>query len=236
MKIIFEDSQILVCYKEAGLAVQSAGHRIMDLESMLRSRLAAERSMPPDRLHVVHRLDQPVEGLVLFALSSKSASVLGKELTDGRMKKTYLALVSCETAEGRNLIEDTRRDGETLLENYLERDRKTNSSRIVPEKSPESKLARLTFRVRSLDVENRLALLEIDLHTGRHHQIRAQLSGAGLPIAGDRRYGKPDTAVALQPGFPCLCAWKLSFEHPAGGEKMSFEVKPEDCPGQPFWI
>lgn len=222
MEIIYEDAQILVCYKEAGLAVQSADVRRPDLESRLRLHLS-QRGVQSGSLHVVHRLDQPVHGLVLFALTKKAASVLGEELTDGRMKKTYLARVRCVSNEGRALLEKGAAGERIRLEDHLLRDAGTNTSRIVSAGTKGAKKASLDLAVKEFDPEEGEALLEIRLHTGRHHQIRVQLAGAGLPIIGDRRYGA-DPASCMAPKFPCLCAYRLSFEHPHTGAEMTFEV------------
>ena len=222
MQILYEDSQLLVCFKEAGEAVQSAGVRRPDLESRLRLYLS-QRGISHSALHVVHRLDQPVQGLVLFALTPGAASVLSSELTDGRMEKTYLALVECASPKGEKLLEKALSGQETALEDYLLRDGKTNTSRIVKEGTPGAKKALLHFSVAECDKEHSRALLKIRLKTGRHHQIRVQLAGAGLPIVGDRRYGK----AAPEAPFPCLCAWKLAFDHPQTGKRMELEVPKE---------
>ena len=222
MNILYEDSEILACYKEAGTAVQSSNIRQSDLESRLRLYLS-QRGTPHGALHVVHRLDQPVQGLVLFGLTAHAASVLGKELTDGSMKKTYLALVECVSPEGKKLLEKAAAGEEIALEDYLLRDGRTNTSRIVSAGTSGAKRASLVFTVTEYDKERGRALLKISLKTGRHHQIRVQLAGAGLPIIGDRRYGKETQLYR----FPCLCAWKLSFEHPLTGRKMELEVPEE---------
>ena len=222
MQILYEDSEILACYKEAGTAVQSSNIRVSDLESRLRLYLS-QRGIPHSALHVVHRLDQPVQGLVLFGLTAHAASVLGKELTDGSMKKTYLALVECAALDGRKLLEKAAAGEEISLEDDLLRDGRTNTSRIVRAGTPGAKKAALTFTAAEFDEESARALLKISLKTGRHHQIRVQLAGAGLPIIGDRRYGKE----SQQYKFPCLCAWKLSFKHPLTGREMELEVPEE---------
>ena len=222
MQILYEDGEILVCFKEAGEAVQSADVRRPDLESRLRLYLS-QRGIRHSALHVVHRLDQPVQGLVMFALTARAAAELGKQLTDGRMEKTYLALVEAVSPAGEKKLGEAA-DGQMIrLVDHLLRDGKTNTSRIVREGTPGAKRAELLFSAEGYDAENARALLRVALKTGRHHQIRVQLAGAGLPIIGDRRYGK----LAEQVPFPCLCAWKLSFEHPKTGKRMELEAPPE---------
>ena len=206
MNILYEDNEILVVFKEAGLAVQTRSALQMDLESMLRRHLASA-GMPPAELYVVHRIDQPVEGLVLFAKTKEAAADLTRQLTDGRMKKIYRARV-----EG-----DIPKDEDTL-EDYLVRD-SGNVTRVVPKpKTP----------LRGRNVPQKAVLhykkigdseLLIELFTGRHHQIRVQLANSGMPITGDRKYGKPDPAYR---GRLMLTAWKLVFVHPKTKKKVAF--------------
>ena len=224
MKIIYEDEAILVLFKEAGLAVQSAG-RQQDLESVLRLRLS-EKNIPYQNLHVIHRLDQPVEGLVLFALTKDAAAHLTRQMTQGTVEKRYLALVGPSCEEGKLLLGKAACGEEILLENCLLQDRKTNTSRIVPEGTPGEKKARLSFTATETFGEADAALLDIRLMTGRHHQIRVQLAGAGVPIIGDKKYG-PAADGSGNERFPLLCAAGLSFVHPLSGERVHFELEPE---------
>ena len=230
MKIIYEDPAILVLYKEAGLAVQSAG-RQQDLESILRLRLS-EKNIPYQNLHVIHRLDQPVEGLVLFALTKEAAAHLTRQITQDTMEKRYLALVKPSGENGKLLLKKAAGGEEILLEDSLLREGKTNASVIVPEGTPGAKKARLFFTAKETFGEEDAAFLDIRLITGRHHQIRVQLAGAGLPIAGDKKYG-PLADGGGNERFPLLCAAGLSFVHPLSGERMHFELEPEETgPGK----
>lgn len=211
--------------------MQHRNTAVMDLESMLRNHLA--ESGTPEALKrgeapylaVVHRLDQPVEGVMVFAKTRKAAADLSRQLQDGGASKEYLALVShCPYSES----------GEWhMLRDFMLRDGRTNTSRIVPEGTPGAKEARLAFRIIK---ENVLAgggagtLLMIRLETGRHHQIRVQLSSAGMPIIGDRKYGSGDKAGEnTEAQGLCLAAWRLTFRHPATGKQMAFEQKPVFC-------
>ena len=230
MKIIYEDQAILVCHKEAGLAVQSAG-RQQDLESALRLYLTG-KNIPYQNLHVVHRLDQPVEGLVLFALTKEAAAHLTRQITQGTVGKRYLALVKPSGENGKSLIKKAAGGEEILLEDSLLRDGKTNASLIVPEGTPGAKKAGLFFTAKETFGEEDAALLGIRLLTGRHHQIRVQLAGAGLPIIGDKKYGFAADGSGNE-RFPMLCAAGLSFVHPLSGERVHFELKPEETgPGR----
>ncbi len=208
MKILYEDDSIIVVYKEAGLAVQARSVREMDLESMLRNILAGRSAGGNGAgLYVVHRIDQPVEGLVLFARTKEAAANLTRQLTDGTMKKVYRARVL-----------GTIPKEEDTLTDYLVRD-KGNVARIVPDPG---KVVRGRDRPKHAVLHYRKigdGEMEISLFTGRHHQIRAQLAHAGMPIAGDRKYGPPDPAYK---GRLMLTAWSLVFVHPKTGKKVTF--------------
>ncbi len=200
--IIYEDSSVIVLRKPAGLAVESRRVTETDLASLLR-RYTGES-------HIVHRLDQGVEGLLAAAKTKRAAAALSAQLTDGRMKKVYLAKVDgvIPAEEG-------------TLSDWLVRDPGTNVSRIVPppaggerKAKTRPKEARLFYRRLSGDV------VAIRLFTGRHHQIRVQLAHAGMPVRGDRKYG------SAAGGGLCLAAVYLSFIHPDTGRKAEFRTEP----------
>ena len=168
MKIIYEDKDIIVVHKEAGLPVQSRSSLTQDLESMLLTDLMKKnKGGQKPELHVINRLDQPVEGLVLFAKNKKAAAGLSRQLTEGKIDKIYRAEVTGMIPEEEDILTD-----------YLLKDGRTNTSRVVAQGTPKSKQAVLSYK-RLSDNE-----LEIRLMTGRHHQIRVQLSNAGMPIKG----------------------------------------------------
>ena len=252
-RILFRDREIIVVNKPAGLPVQTKHVGTMDLESILRNELArAEKTaagseQPAARknasgkcrdaqrkpyLAVVHRLDQPVEGLVVFARTPRAAASLSSQLNDGTMKKQYLAVAAGVPAEPAGRLED-----------YLVRDGRTNRSEAVQKGTPGAKKAVLDYRVAGIFRQSEdqsagaLSLLEIDLHTGRHHQIRVQLAAAGMPVCGDRKYGADmltcgDRKYGAEyagsiPEYPALCAQKLTFRHPGSGKIMDFSIQPE---------
>ncbi|MDO5422143.1 MAG: RNA pseudouridine synthase [Eubacteriales bacterium] len=209
-QVIYEDREILVCRKPAGVAVESARIGEMDLVSVLRNYLADGKGIP--YLGVVHRLDQPVQGVMVFAKTKGSAAKLSAQAADGRMKKIYWALAEGEPSEE-----------EGHLVNWLLKDGRTNMSRIVMEGTKGAKRAELNYRV--LEQREGCALLEVELLTGRHHQIRVQMAGAGMPLVGDRKYGKEKAQGAEH---VALWAVKLEFTHPGSGKRMRFEWRPEE--------
>lgn len=198
--ILYEDNHILVCRKDAGIAVQTARIGQMDLESMLKNYLAGNLNQPP-YLAVIHRLDQPVCGVLVFAKTPFAAKELNKQVTNHTMGKHYLAEVDGVIPKE----EDT-------LTDYLMKDARTNTSCVVPKGTPGAKEAILHYKKKD---DNHL---EIELVTGRHHQIRVQLSHAGMPLVGDGKYN-PNGNVAGRLG---LCAFRLRFCHPKTGKEMTF--------------
>lgn len=228
--IQYEDSQIIVCRKPAGIPVQSSKIGTPDMVSLLKNYLAASQrstvsghNTSSDRhsasaspyLAVIHRLDQPVSGLLVFAKTPAAAKELSRQLTTCGFGKYYLAVVIGKP----NKTSDT-------LENYLIKDGRTNTSRVCRKETAGAKLARLSYR--TLDFRNGCSLLEIHLDTGRHHQIRVQMAHLGCPLVGDRKYGQRESLGSLQ-----LCAYKLEFRHPQDGRKMSFELQRDVRPQLP---
>lgn len=210
LNITYEDKYILICYKPAGLAVQNASIGKKDLESMVRTYLAEKEGRPALYLGIVHRLDQPVQGLTVFAKDSRSAATLSAQVQDGRMKKYYLAVTDGIPQEI---------SGE--LVHYLKKDGRTNTSAAVEKNTPGAKRACLFYQV--LKTAQGKALLEIELFTGRHHQIRVQMAAAGTALSGDRKYNpKADTETGIG-----LCAYKLGLIHPKTGKKLEFSCRPQ---------
>ncbi len=215
--ILMEDNDILVVHKHAGMAVQNARMGQMDLEHALLNYLAEQvraktkgqtRAQIP-YLAVVHRLDQPVEGVLVFAKNKDAAGKLSRQVQDGTMKKEYLAV--CEGS--------IEKQGVQKLEDFLVKDGRSNTSRAVKAGTAGAKKAVLEYEVVRTQ-ENR-TLVQIHLGTGRHHQIRVQFSHAGYPLAGDVKYG------AKEKGALALCAHHLELKHPKNGKHLEFTVKPE---------
>ena len=198
--ILYEDREILVVNKPAGIAAQSARVTEPDLASLLRTYTGRE-------VYIVHRLDQAVSGIVVFARTKKAAASLSGAFQRGDTEKVYVARVSGCICKDRDTLTD-----------WLLKDGRTNTSRVVPEGTQGAKKAVLEYE-RAGEQELRIRLM-----TGRHHQIRVQLSHAGMPILGDRKYGGE---ACYGRGRIALCAERLSFTHPGTGEKMTFDIEPD---------
>ena len=212
MEIIYKDSDIIVVNKAAGVPVQTKNITQKDCESEIKKMLAAEGRKNP-YLAVINRLDQPVSGLVLFALNKISAAKLSEDLTKGHIDKYYKAEVFGEFEQKEGILED-----------MLYKDAKANVSFMVDEKDPrykEAKKAVLEYK------EVSPGSLEIKLITGRHHQIRVQLANAGHPILGDTKYGnEASIEEASKRGIKelKLKAYKLEINHPRTGERLEYQI------------
>ncbi len=251
LRILYEDAELIVCHKPAGIAVQSAKIGQKDMVSILRNHLAEERMRRGDAsaersgkkavreevpsIYVVHRLDQPVEGVLVFAKTKQAAAGLSRQVSDGSVKKLYQAV--CCVCNG-NVFESGREYG---LVDYLVKDGRTNISSVTKQSCRDAKRAELSFRVigeRNAAPEKSCLLAEIELKTGRHHQIRVQMAHAGLPLYGDRKYNEQWQEFLTEPdkklfsekntgGIPlALYAASLTFRHPVSGEQMTFETAP----------
>lgn len=248
-RILHEDNDIIVCHKPAGIATQTARVGQADMVSEIANYLNAKKDGVASKspyVGVVHRLDQPVEGILVFAKNKQAAAVLSRQAAGDEMKKEYLALVC-----GKNM----QRSGE--LTDYLVKDGKMNTSRIVPPEVKGAKEARLSYEVLREDLLEILfsdtkagegfsvseretncgellqaAVVKICLHTGRHHQIRVQMANAGMPLLGDHKYADEDViALSEKLGIreTALCAYRLAFTHPKSGRRMQFEIQPESA-------
>ena len=223
LQILYEDADIIVCFKPHGLATQSRRVSTPDLEHMILNHLAKNEhtSASPHRhkstpyLAVIHRLDQPVSGILVFAKNPKAAKNLNHQLTSEGFGKHYLALVDGCPSNDRGTLTD-----------YLVKDSKSNTSRVCNKHTHGAKEARLTYQIHSKDYPNGKVpgqtLLEITLDTGRHHQIRVQLAHMGCPIIGDTKYN-PNTDKNGWQEIK-LCAYRLSFRHPITDTPLEFQV------------
>lgn len=214
--ILFEDRDILVCVKPSGTPTQSRRIGTPDMVSILKNHLRATCSRKGEPyLALIHRLDQPVEGLMVFAKTPASARSLSRQLQSSGFGKHYLAVLNAVPVRA----EDTLKD-------YMIKDGRTNTSRICTPDTPGAKPARLHYKI--LRTNGSLAIAEITLDTGRHHQIRVQMSHMGCPVAGDVKYTPPSFQAALPPSNGLrLYAVRLSFAHPASDAPLDFTYDPE---------
>ncbi len=210
LKVLYEDNHIIVVIKPYNIPSQSDKTNDIDMLSLVKEYIK-EKYQKPGNVYVglVHRLDRPVGGIMVFAKTSKAASRLSESIRNKSFSKTYLAVVNGKFE---------KQNG--ILENYLWKDEALNMSKVVSKDKKGAKLARLTYEV--LAEKNDLSLVKINLETGRHHQIRVQFSNAGHSLYGDQKYGKGSMGKQI-----ALWAYRLEFKHPVKDEIMKFEALPE---------
>ena len=212
LKILFEDNHIIVLEKTPNIPSQSDKTGDIDMLTLVKQYIKEKYNKPGNvYLGLVHRLDRPVGGIMIFAKTSKAASRLSDEVREKVFKKKYLAVV-----DGK--IEKTKGS----LENYLYKDERNNMSKVVNKDKKNAKLAKLDYEVLFYDEVKNLSLLKINLHTGRHHQIRVQLSNFGHSIFGDQKYGTRGTGKQI-----ALWAYELTIMHPITKEEKTFIDLPE---------
>ena len=218
MKVVYEDNHIIIVYKESGEIVQGDKTGDRPLSDLVKAYIKEKYQKPGEVfLGVVHRLDRPVSGLVVFARTSKALTRLNKMFRDGDVHKTYWAIVGREKGTAKS--EQSFDDGEWhTLENWLVRNEQQNKSYAYDHEVPGSKKALLQYR--QLAEGDHYRLLEVNLMTGRHHQIRCQLSALGCPIKGDLKYGarrsNPDGSISL-------LSHHVSFVHPVSKSLITVE-------------
>lgn len=236
-QILFEDRDLLVCHKPAGIAVQSGRIAEPDMVSELKNYLAKGphsgdavqglKGNPPSAnasvyLGIIHRLDQTVSGIVVFAKNRRAAADLSRQVAERKMKKTYRVIVFLP-ADGPHADMQESREAYELTD-YIRKEPGGGACVAGPQEK-DAKMAKLSWRCLKRDGQR--ALLEIELETGRHHQIRVQLANAGMPVLGDNRYGSEESrALSGQFGIKAIClqAAKLAFLHPATQKRVCFEV------------
>lgn len=211
VKILYEDNHIIVAVKPSGVLSQSDGSNAPDMLTILKSYIKEKYQKPGEvYLGLVHRLDRPVSGVMVFARTSKAASRLSEQIRQRKVDKIYRCVVS-------GMLE-----GEGRLENFIWKDEAKNIVTVSDTAKPGFKACYLDYR--AVSSKDGMTLTEVKLGTGRSHQIRAQMAHAGHPLIGDQKYGKKDERtkdIALE-------AYKLSFEHPVKREFITFEAPVPD--------
>jgi 23S rRNA pseudouridine1911/1915/1917 synthase len=214
-QILYQDNHLIIVNKLPSQIVQGDKTGDEPLSEILKKYIKEKYNKPGEVfLGVVHRLDRPVSGIVLFARTSKALSRLNEMLKEREIKKIYWAVVKNPPPE---------KTGHLI--HYLHRDEKKNKSFIVSESRKDAKKAELIYHL--LKSSDNYHLLEVELLTGRHHQIRAQLAHIGCPVKGDLKYGfprtNPDASIHLH-------SRRIEFLHPVNKEQIAFEAAPPDDP------
>lgn len=231
-QIVYEDEAVLVIRKPAGLATESAGIGQKDVVSELKNYVAKKNPGKMPYLGIVHRLDQPVEGLLVFAKTKKAAEDLTTQLGKGMLKKEYLAVVCGKVPENTGRLVDylAKEKGMAVVKNAADaKTEKDVDAQAEKAADPQAKKAVLTY-TKKAETE-KFTLLAVQIETGRFHQIRAQLSHAGFPILGDEKYGSEESKELSREKkirFTALCAASLSFRHPVTGKTMAFTQAPQN--------
>lgn len=217
MKVVYEDNHIIIVNKQSGEIVQGDKTGDRPLSDIVKDYIKEKYQKPGAVfLGVVHRLDRPVSGLVVFARTSKALTRLNKMFAEGEVHKTYWAIVK-----------NAPKQPEATLEHWLVRNEKQNKSYAYDIEKPNAKKAILKYRV--IGHSDNYTLLEVNLMTGRHHQIRCQLAAMGCPIKGDLKYGAPRSNPD---GSISLMARRVEFIHPVSKETIIAEAP---VPDDPLW-
>ncbi len=211
LKILYEDNHIIVVEKPVNIPSQGDKTGDIDMLTIIKRYLKEKYNKPGNvYLGLVHRLDRPVGGVMVFAKTSKAAARLSEQVRNKDFRKRYLVIVNGKFEERKGTLQD-----------YLLKNEKNNMSKVVKEGTKNAKLAILDYEVIKYDPELNLSVLKIDLHTGRHHQIRVQLSSRGHSIYGDQKYGGRGHGKQI-----CLWAYQLTLSHPITKEEMTFTSMP----------
>lgn len=210
LRILFEDNHLIAVHKQSGQPVQPEEGKPTSVEERVKQYIKVTKQKPGDVfLGVIHRLDMPVSGIVLLAKTSKALVRMNEAFKQRDVEKIYTAIVN-----------GTPNPAKALLTHYLLRDDTRRITRAFDKEVKGSQRAQLEYEVTGMQGKN--AKLKIILHTGRKHQIRAQLSKIGFPIVGDVKYNAPKP---LQDGGIALCATRLAFIHPVTKEKIVIETE-----------
>ena len=221
MRVVYEDNHIIIVYKESGEIVQGDKTGDTPLSETVKEYIKEKYQKPGAVfLGVVHRLDRPVSGLVVFARTSKALTRLNKMFAEGEVHKTYWAIVDSGKCK-------VKSEEFATAEHWLVRNEKQNKSYAYDHEVPRSKKAVLRYRM--IGHSDRYSLVEVQLLTGRHHQIRCQLAAIGCPIKGDLKYGAPRSNPD---GSISLLSHRVEFVHPVSKEPIVVE---SPLPADTLW-
>lgn len=212
LNVIYEDNHIIVVEKPVNIPSQGDKTGDMDLLTIIKNYIKEKYQKPGNvYLGLVHRLDRPVGGVMVFAKTSKAAARLSNQVREKQFQKTYLTVANGKMEQNAGTLQD-----------YLLKNKKNNMSKVVKEGTKNSKLASLDYEVLKYNEEIDLSVLKINLHTGRHHQIRVQLSSRNHSIYGDQKYNGRGHGKQI-----ALWAYELKIYHPITNELMTFHSIPE---------
>ena len=212
INVIYEDNHLLVVEKPINIPVCEDESHDMDFLTILKKYIKNKYDKPGNvYLGLVHRLDRPVGGIMVFAKTSKAASRLSEQVRNKTFQKKYLTIVNGKMEENN-----------TQLVDYLWKNPKTNTSYVVSKNKKMAKEAILDYEVLKYDEDLNLSVLKVNLQTGRHHQIRVQLSSRNHSIYGDQKYGGRGHGKQI-----CLWAYELRLKHPVSKEDLTFKDLPE---------
>ncbi len=212
LNVLFEDNHVIVVEKMVNIPSQGDKTGDIDMLTIIKDYLKEKYNKPGNvYLGLVHRLDRPVGGVMVFAKTSKAAARLSEQVRVKDFQKKYLVVVNGKLENEKGTFED-----------YLLKNEKANMSRVVDEKTKNAKFASLDYEVLKYNEEINLSVVKVNLHTGRHHQIRVQFSSRDHSIYGDQKYGGRGHGKQI-----ALWAYSLSFLHPVTKERMEFKVLPE---------
>ena len=211
VKVLYEDNHLLVVKKPVNILSQGDDTNDKDMVNLLKNYVKEKYNKPGNVfIGLVHRLDRPVGGVMVFAKTSKAASRLSEQVRNKSFKKTYRAV-----------IHGTMNKKEDTLKDYLYKNKKTNMVSVVSKNYKDAKNAELDYK--TLQSKDNFSLVQIDLKTGRPHQIRVQFSSRKHPLFGDQRYGQSVNKVGQQ---IALWSYKIEITHPTTKEKMEFICEP----------
>ena len=212
LKVLYEDNHIIVVRKDPNIPSQADKTEDLDMLTIIKNYIKEKYNKPGNvYLGLIHRLDRPVGGLMVFAKTSKAASRLSNQVREKIFKKKYLAVVDGKFNQANGSLED-----------YLYKDERNNMSKVVKPEKKNAKLAKLDYEVLVYNEVKDLSLVKVNLHTGRHHQIRVQLAHSGHSIFRDQKYGKRGKGKQI-----ALWAYELTIQHPVSKEEMTFKCLPE---------
>lgn len=212
MKVLYEDNHLIIVEKEPNIPSQADKTGDKDMLTLVKKYIKEKYNKPGEvYIGLVHRLDRPVGGIMVFARTSKAASRLSEQIRNKDFKKKYLAVVDGKFEEQKGTLED-----------YLYKDERNNTSKVVNKDKKNAKKATLDYEVLNYDDKRKLTLVKINLHTGRHHQIRVQMANANHSLYGDQKYGTRGKNKQIR-----LWAYEVTFMHPIKKEPVTITYYPD---------